>query len=330
MAINIGRQLYFGFTEEGTRLTAESSAAKWLPILSNSLDKVIDYTDDDSAFGVRHSMMKRHIEYSRVEGDITVLPDATHAGDLFYYFFGSVNSVQESTSGAYKHTFSPLENTQLPTFTGFYNLPNTGDLKANGLHISQLQISAEVNSRAELTATIMGLSETPASSATPAYADPTMPMQSRFLKVSYADAIDDLESSGTLFDARSVDLTISNNSELDPALGSLTPVDVYAKNFTIEGTISIVMKASTFETFRTAGTKKALRFEFENTAAPVLGTASGLYPMMRVDVGPTLFEITRQKELNDVVMLELTIKPEYDFSDSKYIIGYVQNEVASY
>ena len=329
MAMKLLRQLYFGIKKEATRLTAETTADTWLPILSNSFDRNITYMEDDSAFGVRHSLMQRKQEIESLEGDIVAVADADNIGDWLFYLFGSVASVQEATSGAYKHTFSTLNNVLLPTFTAFYDMPNLGDLRSAGCIVNQISLTATVGGRTEAVVGIIGLGEQTAGSQTVSYAKPTRYLQGRHFTVEFGDEVSDL-GSGTSFDAESLEIMINNNGAVDHALGSKRGVDVQALNQEIEAKFTLKMKSSDFETFRNSELKKAFRIEAENQSAGILGTASGLYPLLRFDVPPSEIEITRTRELNDIVKLELTVKAEFDFSEGFGIEGYLQNTTVSY
>lgn len=322
MAVNRGAQTYFGITKEGTRLTAETTGATWLPWKAKSIERMQEYLDNDSAIGVLDEIVKRDLEHEYVEGSGEFKLDEINAGLLFKYFFGTVN-----TTGAnpYTHVYSVPTNVEIDTFTAFYNLPNVNDLKANGCIINNIQISAEAGGESMITVAFQGLSEQSASSQTDTYTQPVI-LQSLHSSFGYADNIAGL-SSPTLVDTQNINITLNNNAELDKALGNLNPVNNYVGRYSYEITATLLLKASALETFKANATKKAYQIKFEDTTRDLGG---GVRPTIKFEIPPSAIELSRTTNLSDLVAVDVTIKPEYSFSDTFSLRTTVINATASY
>ena len=67
--------------------------------------------------------------------------DVDKVARFLFLVMGSVTSVQDGATGAWTHTFTPLNNVILPPFTMFFNTGSEGYRRITGCHISQLTLT---------------------------------------------------------------------------------------------------------------------------------------------------------------------------------------------
>jgi hypothetical protein len=322
-----GRRDDVGIKKDAVRLTAETTAAKWLPYTSFDLQKKYEFFKDDSAFGRREALLDTTIAKEWVEGGMEGKLDPETFGDILFYFFGTDTPV--TALGATTHVFSVNQTSLLPTFTAFYENSAMGWLCSRATTISELEISAEEGSDAVKWSTkMLGLAENAPSSQTPAYTEPTKILLPKHPIAKFAPLVVGLNA-GTVLDLKSFKLSMKNNSEVNFDLGSQLGTDIYSKNVEGELSITCVVKTSTFDALFRAGTAQALQIFIENTQAAVLGT-SALKPALKIEVPPSLIDITYKKDINGITTFDATIPLEYSFTNSFAVRVSLQNLVATY
>ncbi len=354
-----GSQQYFGIAKEGTRGTAEAVPVITLPVVTNPTTKKhpeetklsVMYQNRDNTYDV-------HDATSNVEGEVSLAVENGLLDYVLVHMF-NVTSVQEATSGAWKNTYKPYNtNTsgelcnQPPTFTAFYSDNSVeANYYANGCVFDNPKIEAG-QTETIITVTVKGRTETKATGgaltailAAISYTEPSQRFLWSFLVIKDALPVTGTIM-GTTLDASSnfiniepsVTIAMENGSDFVYSTGSVpeaikTPFDIRYKgqfSATVETGGSYVIDSSLKDTF-SASTKMHYEFEFKTEGAEgvELGTASGLYPLLRIRVAeckPVVDESDRSLD-NDVMysfnLQNLKTRPE----DGCSIELYHQSEI---
>jgi hypothetical protein len=324
----IQRNGYVGWKKEGTRNTVEATASTvYLPF--TDFDPVLknEYYKDESAFNKRQSLLGQAISGQSVEGKMGGLADPDYVGYLLMGLYGSCTSVQDGTTGAYEHTFAVLQNTELPTHTLQYERSDEGIYQSRGVQVDGMEFDFSSKEVGKYSADLKGLEEAAGTSQTVAYAKPTRVLQGKNVTAKYATTVSGL-SSGTAFNISNVKVSPKNNLEYDWVLGSLSPADLYAKNFEAEISFTGLVSSTAFYTIFKAGTKTA--FDITALGTTLLGTSTTHYPMINFTVAPSVVDISWSQSLNDLVKFDAKISCEWSATDGFNLRAKIRNAIASY
>lgn len=332
-----GRLTNFGIAKETTKAVAMSSALKWFPWQTNTMQFVNEYAEDNSAFGSRAMLSDQILGYQSITGEFAGILNTDTIGDWLFYNFGSVSSVQTGTTGAYTHTYSMLNTTTtLPTFTSFYQYESgiaSTYFKANGCRIGDLTISAKAGAEfATYSASMMGLVQSAGGAQTPAYTRPLSNMAGRHITLRTATTFAGLSSSTAISDVTEVEITFKNGTELNQVLGSLEPTNIYDLNREVEFSFTMKMLTAQANTLRDDsknGVAQAFQIVYENTQAPVIGTST-LRPKLTINLSPALYNVDETREPDGVSLLKFTSKGQFDFTAGLIVQAVVQNATATY
>lgn len=321
-----GRQLTAGYAKEGTRLTAESTASKWLPYTEFTVQSMNEYVDDTSAIGNLNAVLGSNLEHQHASGNISGKIRENDLGYLFYHLFGSVTTTSPE-AGVYQHVFNLPSDIAIPTMTLFFSEPETNDLTVRGCIVNSLELSAEAKGDSTFSAGIVGILQETVTSQTPSFTDSDLRvLQSRHAKFYYADTLAGL-ASGTEIDTRSLTVGISTNGESDGAIGNLNPVDVFQGEFTYTMSGTALIKTTDFYDWKNGNVKKAYKAEWKDTGTTI-GAANN--PTVRIEFPPCEVDYTRENALGDVVSASWNIKPRFNASDATQCRVTIINTVASY
>ncbi len=316
MATILGRQLAVGFAKEGTRNTAQTTAAWWLPVISFDDNVKNEPYIDNSNFGVLDEVLSTEIQYQDFESKLEFKLDANNLTNILYYFFGQLTPT--TALGATTWVGTNLNNAQPLAFTLFFQngVDTSGTLnwyKVNGCQIKDLEIKAEAGGDATCSITITGLARTAASTQTVSYTAPSMYLYGKHFAISYATTVSGL-SSPTAFDTRSFSLKLSNETVDDKALGSLTPVDEIKAKFKTEFKFSYLPKTAvgnTLETNSFTGIKQAFQIVGLRSESSVIGTST-LKPTLKFIWGVGRMDTMTKTDKDAPAIVDATFMPQLD------------------
>ena len=324
----VGRKMTLGYGKETTRNTAVASASKFLAWTELEIDPVIEFDDDQSAFGQIEGMLKREHIRQKVEGSLTSKLDVSLIGNWLHHLYGSSTSAQDGTTGAYTHTFQRVLNgSEHPTFTLFAKRGVEGQRKWRGCQVKSLEINI-TEGEATTMVEFNGLQETSESSITETLAKPVTPLLLKNLNVTYASAVSGLLA-GTAVKVRNLNIKWDKNLQDDVASGTLYMNDYHTTNFSCEITMNLVTRTSAEIDAFLANAKIAWRFNIEAQNLSSLGS-SILKPRLSVIVPPSSLELVHTVALDEVIMSEVKIKPEFSVSDNFLVLVGLQNTEVSY
>jgi hypothetical protein len=324
----VGRQNSVGIAKDTTRNTAMTTPSVFIPW--DSFDMQVKNTpfEDKSALGIRDELLYSDIAYQALEGKLGGKTDADTIIYWLYYLLGQ--GTPTTASGATTWVLTSANNTQLPSFTSFYQRGDSGFFASTGTTVSELNIKGDAGGESTYETSIMALNESSISTPTISYTKPTRYQIGKNITIGYATSTSGL-SSATAFNCRSFELSLKNNSQADMALGSLTPIDIFAQKFDVSLKFTITLRStpgSTFETDYKAGNKKAFKIAMVNQNAASIGT-SGLKPTVNLVIPPSRYDIVYKYEKDNVMTLDVVTFPEFSVTDGFSFQGTVINSLTA-
>lgn len=251
MAIFTAMLQQFGLAKESVRGTAEAAPSKWYPSRGvPELDFMLEHLEDE---GLRGSVeMYPPVAGMKVgEANIPFVADAQMLGEAFYSLLGTVNSVQQGATAAYKHTFTLNPTTQKPSYTLF--IDRSMNVLKHPLGVCKsIEFVSPVDGLIEVNTNWMFKDEESGSIGSPSY--PTQ----RYLAFQHVD-FQIAGASNTK--VKEFNLTLDNQAFALRTLNqSQLPEDIItAQKFMVEGGFTIYFEDSTERDKFLANTASALR-----------------------------------------------------------------------
>lgn len=319
----IGQQADIGIAKEAVRGTAETSATFYLPKMSMTVDDIIEQAVDENSIGVIEDATDAKVIHKAAEGEVEGKIGDKSLGLILLSLLGTV-STSGPTDSAYTHTFSVAQTATHQSLTIFQEDPNADYKYANGM-IKNLEISAVLGefcrfkfgfmAKVGATATL-----TPSYSAENAF----LPQHATFKTATTQAGLD----AASAISIRQCKVVFDNDLEEDNALGTIGPVDILNKRFSVEGELEIIFNDETFKTDLLADTAKALRLELNNSDVLIGSTST---PKLTIDLHSVKYsEFKRNYGNGDVVTASVKFKGFYKLADSKMITVKLINAQSSY
>lgn len=325
MAKFIGRLADIGIAKEGTRGTAESSAAFYIPKLSLSVDDMVEQVVDESSVGVIEDSPNAAVVQTFAEGEIEGNIQSDSIGLLLLAGLGAVSTSGPTETTVYTHTFTVLQSARHPSLTYFLDDANQDYTYALGV-TKQLDIDISLGQFARFTNSFRAKAGATAT-LSPSYPTSSSTFLPQHGSVKIATDVSGLGAASAI-DIRSVKLTINKNVEGDPKIGSLAEADILNKQFSVEGSIELVFNDNTFKTDMLADTAKAMRIRLTNTNVTIGNT---LNPQLTIDLSKVKFgEFVRNYSNDDIVTATVNFKAFYKLSEADMIEMQLVNTTASY
>ena len=329
-APTLGRNLAFGYAKEADRNQPANSPSHWFGYTEFGLEAKPEYQEDNSGFGRPEKLLAQHKDQEHIEGSMGGILDADQIGFWLYHFFGQCSSVQQGTTGAYKHTFTRSNTTEFPTFSAFYTKAPARSLRSVGTQIKSLNLDfkrKESSYKAELVA----LREEPISPLNPAYTQPENYLMFRHLRVRSASSVAGL-TSGDNQSIQNLSINLTNETKPDfstDSTPSVYPLDINQLGFEFEIKFSqIIRNTDLIDAYKTEELR-AFEFLLENDQVDDLGS-SDLKPSLRFQIPPTLITLSEKQDLNDLSLIDVAIKGAYSFADAFSIQATLQNTHTGY
>lgn len=319
----IGRLADIGIAKEAVRGTAETNVDFYLPKTSLTLDDGIEQVIDESSIGVIEDSPNASVIAKFAEGEIEGNILDKSFGLVLLAALGSVSTAGPSDS-AYTHDFSVLQGAQHPSLTLFLDDPNQ-DYKYALAVISSLDIDVMLGAYAKYKAAFRS------KVGATATLSPSYSAENHFLpqhgSVKIATDLSGLDAASAI-NVRSVKLTIDKNIEDDRKLGSLDPVDILNRQFSVEGSLELVFDGNTFKTQLLADTAQALRIRLTNSDV-LIGSSS--VPQLTIDLAKVKFSKFEKNYENDgIVTATVDFKGHYSLADTSMITAELINAQSSY
>lgn len=318
----IGRLIQIGIGKETNRGTA-ATPTFWLNKMNATIEDNREVIINESTIGRIEDSIDGALVSEGAEGEISGKVLDKSFGLLLLAAIGAVDSTVKETA-VYNHTYTVKNDAQSPSLTIEAKNPNEQLAFALAM-LESLEIRAEVGKYVEYTATFKSKKGTTASNS-PSYTAENI-FLAKHITVKMADAIAGLDSASAI-PVRSVTFRINKNLERDDAFGSLDPIDILNKQFSIETTIVMLYKDTTYKTFYSAGNKKAIRINIKNTDV-VIGATSN--PELNIDLAQGIFtKWEKTTGSDDLSVQTITVKATYKISEGKMLNCVLTNTQSSY
>lgn len=322
MAKVLGRKISVGLSKEAVRGTAVAPTY-WMPVTSIDHDQKVEYIQEDSGFGTIHNKTNSTIGKVWGEGGFGGPIYDKGFGLLLYNLLGTVNSAVKETT-AYTHTFTVQEGVNHQSLTVSFDDAIQDYAYSLGM-ITDMEINYELGKIVEYKAGFLS-KDGETATLTPAYAAENHFRPKDFeLKIAATTA--DF-AGATPETIRSMKLKVTKNVDPDQILGSVEPRDFVNKNLEISGEFTMVYENGTLRGYSVAGTKKAMQIKLTNADVTIGATSN---PELKIILNQVAFDdYSREKSLNDLVLVTYAFTGEYKMADSKAIQIELTNVVVSY
>ncbi len=319
----IGRQIQIGIAKEATRGTV-AVPTFWIPKEDASIDDKVEYLESGQSFGILADSDDNSLIKQMAEGEISGKVRDKSFGLMLLGAFGTVNSVVKETT-AYNHTFS-LANTNIHQSLTVELKSAAEQLSFALAMVKSLKMNFEVGKFVTYALALVA-KKGATSSNSPAYVaenefiakHATMKLATNLAGLGAASAIV----------VRSIDITIDKSVDEEMGIGSLDPVEIYNKEFSIEGTMEAEYKdTASFKAAYKAGTKQAMRIIVANTDVTI-GASSN--PTIQIDLAKVSFkDWVRAGSNKDIIKQTIKFKAHYSLTDAKMAEVVLTNTQTAY
>jgi hypothetical protein len=317
----IGRLVQLGIAKE-TERGAGAAPVLWVPQVNLAINPMIDEARIEGALGSIADSEGKLVTEKYCEGELTAELRDQSFGFWLYNLLGSVSS--ETYSGAKKHSYSLLDtnNHQSLALTAVYSDLATEMLKL--VMINRLELTANLDGLVQYLVSFT--SKAPATSS----ATPSNTSENKFSKkhvnLKIADDIDGL-AAATALEIKTLSVAFEKNVERDSVMGTIQPIDILNRTFSVEGSVSLTYEDNTIRDYMLNGDEKALQVEILNDDVTI-GTTNPSFKLVfpKVDFSGW----TPNLALEDIVSQTVNFKANYDLTNGVVSTCELVNEKESY
>jgi hypothetical protein len=324
MPLQKGRQQFYGIKREATRLTAETTGFTFLPFISIAPKLESQYRDLTSAFARRAAIAGQDKTSEHATLNYEDILDADTAIYPFFYAFGVATPT--TALGATTWAVSTSQNISLPTMTQVYSAGDAGQFSIRGSIVSKLSLNIS-KADASISYETVGIGEAATSGITPTITKTTKRLLGKHTTLAFASTLAGL-SSATII-GNTMETTFEYDNGVDAARSD-TLSQTNISNITADGVSATLTaninvdtaQAATIEAWQRSDTAQAFRLSIVGEDLPVIGTST-LKPTIRIDIPPSKVTIVKSINLDDYVVMELSIT----VSDADLIAPVIINQV---
>lgn len=265
------------------------------------------------------SIVTQRFSEGKIDGEI----NANSFGLIMLSTFGTV--VTTNPSGAYKHAFS-IANTNQHQSLSLHINDSVADRIFEGCMVDSLEIEVSTEDIAKFSAGFKG-KKGQDSSYTPSYTTSDYKFVGRDLVFKVAANTAGL-AAATALSVKELKFTINKNAEHNFVLGTLEPEDIYNKQMTIEGSVTIDFTDVTFRDYMLNGTYRACSILLSQTRDTIGSNNPAFYlELPLIDWS----EWEAKYENDDIVTQEIKFTALYDQTTSALVSSaYIVNNTSSY
>jgi len=323
MADIIGRLVKVGIGKEASR-GAGVAPDIWIPQTSVALRAAVDEARVEGSLGSLADSEDKLVLEKYAEGELGGELRSQSFGYLLYNLLGTLNT-SGPTDEAYTHAFSLSESNQHQSLAIVIKDDNIDEMYKLVM-INSLGISVELGGLVTFSADI--LAKAPVSSSSTYSAPSDYLFSKKHVKFYIASDLSGLDAASAL-DLKTLNLTINKNTERDQALGTAEPVDIYNKQFAIEGSISLNFSDNTYRDYMLDGDKKAIRIDIENTDEAI--DSGSTTPRLRIELPKVDFSgWDPDRSLNEILKQTINLKANYDTTNGIISTCELRNGKTSY
>lgn len=311
----IGRLVEVGVARESTRKLGASDADFWLSKDEFSFDDKIEQVRVTGSVGKLADSQEaiRTIRYGT--GGLTMDLGSQSIGYFLYSMLGSLSSA--GTSNGYTHTISISEDNQHQSLALFVKDGNDTEQYKLAM-VNTLEFNASLEDIVKVSVDFMSKKGESHSTLTPSYTS-EYKFTKNHVKVKVANNIAGL-SGASVISVKSLRLTLNGNVQLDNALGTASPEDIFNHQLSVEGEFVLNYSDSTYKDLFTAGTNQAMEIVFSNTDQTI--GAGSTNPSLTFQL-PKVDFVTWEPDyaLEEISTQTISFKASYDVANSLNIIS---------
>jgi len=308
---HIGRLVNLGIAKEAVR-GAGAAATYWAPKTSMSVHTVADKIVDEESYNSIQQAVSAYVPMRRAEGDLEMICRANSLGLLLYNLFGGVSSgTAAGETAVYDHEFTLSETNNHQSLALTIDDP-VQDFMYKLAMLDSLTISVTAGEFVMISASFRAKAGDETSSTadyTGVTADKYV-FHSRDIGIKIADTVGGLGAASTL-EVKSFDLNITKNVIDDQSIHSAEPVDIFNRQFYVDGTIEMKYDSKTYRDYCLDNRLKALQIDIKNEQKPLGVTPT--YPELKIQMGKVRFDDwERTDDLNEIIDQTMTFVPMAD------------------
>lgn len=319
----IKRKVALGVGIESTRGTAVN-ATYTIPFTDINFDDKVDKARQMGSMGsIAGDSHQAIVAAIRSEGSIESEIYAQSFPLIMKATLGTLSSAAQGA--AYKHTLAVAENNQHPTMTIHIADPN-GAMKFRSCMVDTFDMEVSQSDIVKYTIGVKGKASS-GSTFTKSLID-DYKFVGRDLDFRIADDTAGLATASPL-SLKTLKLSINKNVDFDYALGTLEPEDIFNKQVTVKGEITLNYTDKVFKEYMLDGAYKAVGIKLEDKRSDLGG---GVYPTFYISFPRVDFtEWETSGKLDEIVGQKITFNVLFDVTTGKIISDcYVINSIASY
>lgn len=327
----IGRLTVVGLGVEATRGTA-AAITTLIPFQNYTLRDIIEYIDNDSAFG-NIAEFNDSVPYRyRSEGDIGGKVFLDLLGTEFTGVFGDPPISTQLVAGeAYRHDFVMADDNSHQSLTVGVE-DSSQNLRYPLVMVNSYTLEASVEAFLTRTINVMGApsvdSADPINAAYNTNDIEFVPEDIVVTAVNHGTPFTD--PSARTLNITTFSITINKNTAVEYTMGRREPVDIVNQQLGVE----VSFEGSTIndadrQAFR-SGIAQALRFRATKNSV-WLDTAQTLHPTLEIQLPKVAFkEYEKSSDLNAAATQSITGQANYDIATAALIKASITNSTASY
>lgn len=321
----IGRLCSVGLGKESSRGTAVAPG-KWIPWTK------VDYNDEVNLLDNEASIAR--LEDTDDHALALIFGSATLAskikdlnfGYLLLSLFGTDTPTARSAPNAavYDHVFTVAQTVQHQSLSVALKDANYDVVMANSV-VDTLKISCKYGDYAMFEAGLTGKASASASNTVSIVAENDF--FSKHLTFKMASTQSGLAAASAV-KIREFSLEFGQKVMIEEVLGQNTPNDILNGSWGIKGSFTVVHNDTSYNALLVAGTKKALRFDFQNTDVTIGSSAN---PGLTIDLhSASIVSVKTKRDLNGLVEETIEFRARYSKTDSKMATVTLSNTISAY
>jgi hypothetical protein len=265
------------------------------------------------------SIVTQRFSEGSIDGEVNI----NSFGLLLLSTFGSVSTT--NPSGAYKHAYTLSNSNQHQSLSVHIN-DAVEDRIFEGCMVDSLELEINREDVVKFTCGLKG-KKGQTSSYTPSYTTADYKFVGRDLTFKVAANTAALSAASAL-SVKELKLTINKNAEHNFVLGTLEPEDIFNKQITIQGSVTIDFTDTTFRDYMLNGTYRACSIYLNNGRDTIGSNTPQLYLEFPL-VDWSEWEVNYEND--EIVTQTINFNVLYDVTNSQLISSvYAVNNVSSY
>lgn len=324
---HIGRRVQLGIAKEGTR-GAGASPDYLVPNVS------FDFKDDvvkaDSAAGLgrledsEETFVTTQFGSGSVEGEIRASSFGLFLYGMLVAQGGSGYSVAGPTDSAYTHSYALANSNTHQALAFLVSDPDKTELHKLVM-LDSLEIRSELDEVVMYTATFLGKKNV-TSGLTQATIEDEPKFTKKHLSFKIAATVGALAAASEIR-LKSLRLTISKNVILDDVLGTVQPIDIFNRQISVEGEITLnyadqsgVIDAESLRDYMILDTNWAVEIKLTNDDETI--GAGSTNPSLTIQMPKvSFFDWAPDYSLDEIVAQTVSFKGHYDTANSLAVIS---------